>query len=98
MPRSKVYNILEKLLKKNLIVVNKSEPKLYHAISANEFLEKLEKSVKNDLSFLTKNFRDDKRKDEEDMLWKVDGIEYVLDKAEHLGEKRKRKFAHPSLA
>ena len=59
-PRSKVYNILEKLLKKNLIVVNKSEPKLYHAISANEFLEKL------------------------DMLWKVDGIEYVLDKAEHL--------------
>ena len=43
-PRSKVYNILEKLLKKNLIVVNKSEPKLYHAISANEFLEKLEKS------------------------------------------------------
>lgn len=51
-PRSKVYNILEKLLKKNLIVVNKSEPKLYHAISANEFLEKLEKSVKMIFLFL----------------------------------------------
>ncbi|MCH0209657.1 TrmB family transcriptional regulator, partial [Enterococcus faecium] len=79
-----VYNILEKLLKKNLIVVNKSEPKLYHAISANEFLEKLEKSVKNDLSFLTKNLGMIKEKDEEEMLWKVDGIEYVLDKVEHL--------------
>ncbi|EPE2449245.1 TrmB family transcriptional regulator [Enterococcus gallinarum] len=83
-PRSKVYNILEKLLKKNLIVVNKSEPKLYHAISANEFLEKLEKSVKNDLSFLTQNLGMIKEKDEEEMLWKVDGVEYVLDKAEHL--------------
>ncbi|WP_426068376.1 hypothetical protein, partial [Escherichia coli] len=62
----------------------KSEPKLYHAISANEFLENLEKSVKNDLSFLTKNLGMIKEKDEEDMLWKVDGIEYVLDKEEHL--------------
>ncbi|EOL44650.1 transcriptional regulator [Enterococcus phoeniculicola] len=83
-PRSKVYNILEKLLKKNLIVVNKSEPKLYHAISADEFLEKLEKNVKNDLSYLTKNLGMIKEKDEEEMLWKIDGVEYVLDKAEHL--------------
>lgn len=83
-PRSKVYNILERLLKKNLIVVNKSEPKLYHAISANEFLEKLEKSVQSDLTFLTKNLGMIKEKDEEEMLWKVDGIAYVLEKAEHL--------------
>ncbi|MGC3391246.1 TrmB family transcriptional regulator, partial [Enterococcus faecalis] len=77
-------NNLEKQLKKNVIVVNKSEPNLNHAISANEFLEILEKSVKNDLSFLTKNLGKIKEKDEDDMLWKVDGIEYVLDKAEHL--------------
>ena len=44
----------------------------------------IRKSVKNDLSFLTKNLGMIKEKDEEDMLWKVDGIEYVLDKAEHL--------------
>ena len=50
-PRSKVYNIW-KTIKKNLIVVNKSEPKLYHAISANEFLEKLEKVLKMIFLFL----------------------------------------------
>ena len=31
-----------------------------------------------------------KEKDEEDMLWKVDGIEYVLDKAEHLVKMQKK--------
>lgn len=80
----KVYNILEKLLKKNLIVVNKLEFKFYYVILVNEFLEKLEKSVKNDFFFFIKNLGMIKEKDEEDMLWKVDGIEYVLDKVEYL--------------
>lgn len=34
--------------------------------------------------------RDDQRKDEEEMLWKVDGIEYVLDKVEHLVKNAKK--------
>lgn len=38
-----------------------------------------------------------KEKDEEDMLWKVDGIEYVLDKAEHL-VKNAKKVCSSSLA
>ena len=50
----------------------------------------IRKSVKNDLSFLTKNLGMIKEKDEEDMLWKVDGIEYVLDKAEHLVKNAKK--------
>lgn len=83
-PRSKVYNVLEKLLKKNLIVVNKSEPKLYHAISSNEFLEKLEKDVKQDLSFLNKKLGMIKEKEEEEVLWKMDQVNSVLNKAEHL--------------
>ncbi|MGC3746426.1 TrmB family transcriptional regulator, partial [Enterococcus faecalis] len=71
------------------IVVNKSEPKLYHAVSATEFLEKLEKSVKSDLSFLTQNLGMFKEKDEEEMLWKVDRIEYILEKAEYLVQNAK---------
>ena len=31
-----------------------------------------------------------KEKDEEEMLWKVDGIEYVLDKVEHLVKTQKK--------
>lgn len=32
-PRSKVYNNLETLVKKGVVLVNKSEPKIYSAIS-----------------------------------------------------------------
>lgn len=83
-PRSKVYNILEKLLKKNLIIVNKSEPKLYRAISSDEFIERLEKDVKKDLAVLDKQLGGIKEAEEEDLLWKIEGYSHVIEKVEHL--------------
>lgn len=83
-PRSKVYNILEKLLKKNLIIVNKSEPKLYHAVSSDEFLESLEKNVNQDLLFLTNQLGQIKEQEEEELLWKLDNYQSVMQKVEHL--------------
>ncbi len=82
--RSKVYNVLEKLIKKNLVVVNKSEPKLYYAISAEEFLERLEKSVKQDLNVLENQLGNIKVQEEEELLWKLESYANVMDKIEHL--------------
>ena len=82
--RSKVYNVLEKLIKKNLVVVNKSEPKLYNAISSEEFLEKLEKNVKQDLTILENQLGNIKVQEEEELLWKLESYENVLDKVEYL--------------
>ncbi|MEG0254059.1 MAG: helix-turn-helix domain-containing protein [Vagococcus sp.] len=82
--RSKVYNVLEKLMKKNLVVVNKSEPKLYNAISSDEFLSRLEKNVKQDLSILENNLGKIKEQEEEELLWKLESYENVLEKVEHL--------------
>jgi sugar-specific transcriptional regulator TrmB len=82
--RSKVYNVLEKLIKKNLVVVNKSEPKLYYAISAEEFLERLEKSVKQDLNVLENQLGNIKVQEEEELLWKLESYANAMDKIEHL--------------
>ncbi|MDT2813988.1 helix-turn-helix domain-containing protein [Vagococcus carniphilus] len=82
--RSKVYNVLEKLIKKNLVVVNKSEPKLYNAISSDEFLERLEKNVKNDLNTLESQLGKIKEQEEEELLWKLENYESVSNKMEHL--------------
>lgn len=82
--RSKVYNVLEKLIKKNLVVVNKSEPKLYYAVSSDEFLSRLEKNVKQDLTVLENQLGKIKIQEEEDLLWKLETYENVLEKAEHL--------------
>lgn len=89
-PRSKVYNILEKLLKKNLIIVNKSEPKLYRAISSEEFIERLEKNVKSDLVFLDKHLGQIREQEEEELLWKLEGYTNVMDKVEHLVKHSKK--------
>lgn len=85
--RSKVYNILEKLVQKNLIVINKSEPKLYHAISSNEFLARLEKNVQEDLAFLTSNLGLIKEEAEEEMLWKLDNYQHMTEKASYVIKK-----------
>ncbi|MFW8054338.1 TrmB family transcriptional regulator [Vagococcus fluvialis] len=82
--RSKVYNVLEKLIKKNLVVVNKSEPKLYYAISSEEFLERLEKNVSHDLEVLENHLGTIKTKEEEELLWKLDDFDSALDKTTHL--------------
>ena len=82
--RSKVYNVLEKLIKKNLVVVNKSEPNLYYAISSEEFLERLEKNVNHDLEVLENRLGNIKAKEEEELLWKLDDFNSALDKASHL--------------
>lgn len=82
--RSKVYNVLEKLIKKNLVVVNKSEPKLYNAISSEEFLDQLEKNVKQDLTILENQLGNIKVQEEEELLWKLENYENVLGKTEHL--------------
>lgn len=83
-PRSKVYNILEKLLKKNLVIVNKSEPKLYRAVSSDEFIERLDKEVKQDLVILNKQLGDIKEEEEEELLWKIEEYSHVIEKVEHL--------------
>ena len=83
-PRSKVYNILEKLLKKNLVIVNKSEPKLYRAVSSSEFIERLEREVNQDMLVLDKQLGSIKEVEEEELLWKIEGYSHVLEKVEHV--------------
>ncbi len=82
--RSKVYNVLEKLIKKNLVAVNKSEPKLYNAISSEEFLGRLENDVKKDLTILEGQLGKIKEQEEEELLWKLENYESVSNKVEHL--------------
>ncbi|MGX7418712.1 TrmB family transcriptional regulator [Carnobacterium gallinarum] len=83
-PRSKVYNVLESLLKKGLVIVTKTDPKLYQALSAQEFLEKLKKDALTDIDYLELELGRIKEKEEEEMLWKLDGYENVQNKAYHL--------------
>lgn len=79
-PRSKVYNHLESLVKKGLVLVNKSEPRLYSALPAEEFINTLTQSTLNDIQYLNKQLSDVKKKEEDALLWQLGQKEVVLQK------------------
>lgn len=83
--RSKIYNILETLVNKGIVIVNKTEPKLYQGLSAEEFIQNLEHHVKNEIADLNHHLTNIKEHGEEDdLLWKVSGYINIQSKAKHL--------------
>ncbi|MDT2816661.1 helix-turn-helix domain-containing protein [Vagococcus lutrae] len=85
--RSKVYNLLENLVNSGLVVVNKTEPKLYHATSSEELLNLLKQDIHADLAQLEKQLTKVKETDEsDDLLWKINGYGPTLSKAKYLIE------------
>jgi sugar-specific transcriptional regulator TrmB len=79
--RSKVYNVIEGLVQKGVILVNKSQPILYSGLPSDEFLDKLKHSTTNDLKALDSYLTKVKPKEEDNLLWKLDSMETVYEKA-----------------
>lgn len=77
-PRSKVYNLLEILVKKGAVLVNKSEPKLYSALSPEEFVSMLKHSTLSDLHYLDHCLSDIRKKEDDALLWQLDQKEAVF--------------------
>ncbi|MGT2888646.1 TrmB family transcriptional regulator [Streptococcus didelphis] len=88
-PRSKVYNHLEKLVKKGVILVNKSEPKLYSALSSEEFISMLKYSTLNDIQFLDNELSTINEKKDDSLLWRIDNKEAVYLKMAYIIEHAK---------
>ncbi|MEQ9763930.1 TrmB family transcriptional regulator [Streptococcus jiangjianxini] len=77
-PRSKVYNYLEILVKKGAVLVNKSEPKMYSALSPEEFVGMLKHSTLSDIEYLDEHLSDIRRKEADTLLWQLESKESVL--------------------
>ncbi|MDG3135741.1 MULTISPECIES: TrmB family transcriptional regulator [Streptococcus] len=89
-PRSKVYNGLEILVKKGVVLVNKSEPKLYSALSPEEFVSMLKHSTLSDIQYLDDHLSDIKEKEEDTLLWQLEQKEAVLLKMLYMIEHSKK--------
>lgn len=86
--RSKIYNLLENLVTKGLVIVNKTEPKLYQGLSPEEFIQNLEQSVQQDITNLNHQLQSIKEENaDDDLLWKVVGYENIQSKANFLIQK-----------
>lgn len=88
-PRSKVYNSLEKLVKRGVVLVNKSEPKLYSALSPEEFVSMLKHSTLSDIDYLNDCLSDIKEKEKDTLLWQLEHKEATLLKMLYMMEHTK---------
>ncbi|MCP1638917.1 TrmB family transcriptional regulator [Streptococcus gallinaceus] len=77
-PRSKVYNSLEKLVKRGVVLVNKSEPKLYSALSPEELVSMLKHSTLSDIDYLKDHLSGVKEKEKDTLLWQLEHREATL--------------------
>ena len=83
--RSKVYNVLENLIQKNMVLVNQTENKMYRAIPTDEFLARLEHIFKNDLKNLKQGFKEIKEpKRDAGHLWKVNDYTSMIEKIKYV--------------
>ncbi|AEF25192.1 TrmB family transcriptional regulator [Streptococcus parauberis] len=88
-PRSKVYNNLETLVKKGVVLVNKSEPKIYSAISPEEFVSMLKQTTLGDIQYLDDHLSDIKEKEDDTLLWQLENKEAVQHKILYMIEHAK---------
>lgn len=88
-PRSKVYNYLETLVKKGVVLVNKSEPKIYSAISPEEFVSMLKQTTLDDIRYLDNHLSNIKTKENESLLWQLENQEAVQHKMLYMIENAK---------
>lgn len=81
-PRSKVYNLLETLVKKNVVLVTPSENKVYRAIDPTEFVDQVTHQFNADVTTLdTELTAAYHHPQTNDQLWQVNDLTGLLAKA-----------------
>lgn len=87
-PRSKIYNILEKLTRKNVVLVNQAEKKFYRAISPDELIDQMTVQFEDDRETLSDQLREiQQHQFRDDQLWKIDDREALINKARFIIKK-----------
>lgn len=83
--RSKIYNLLEQLCQKGIVLVSHSEPKLYSALAAAELIERIRLRTSQNLAHLEKELSTISLKDRQDYsLWSLANQQDVLSKVKYL--------------
>ncbi len=84
-PRSKVYNTLESLLKKGLIQKTINNQVLYTAIPVDEFINMLSDSLNKDMINLKQSLNQHNTSTfDHNEIWNIDGYDNVIIKAKNL--------------
>lgn len=83
-PRSKVYNWLESLVKKGVVLVNNSEPKVYSAISSEEFIDLIKRQTLTNINEIDQYLEQITEKKEASLLWQLENNQAIMSKIQSM--------------
>lgn len=79
-PQAKIYEVMSKLLEKNLVNIVSDNPVKYIALEFESFLDTYKKNVNKTVSFLKKNLKDVNSSNKISYLLHLEGVENINNK------------------
>lgn len=83
-PRSKVYNVLELLIKKGAVCKSSQEQILYRAVDVEEFIDALKQDTKKDMLTLKNSLEQhSKATFDRNEIWNIEGYDTILSRCKN---------------
>jgi sugar-specific transcriptional regulator TrmB len=82
-PRSRIYETIEKLLAKGLVLAQDGDTTLLRPVSLESFLDKKEKESQQNIDFLKENLPQIERAKEDHGIWNITGRDQVFEIINH---------------
>ncbi|MHC6178822.1 TrmB family transcriptional regulator [Clostridium sp. JNZ X4-2] len=90
-PRSRVYNVLSKLVKNGFVVASKSKnPTYYNCISVDEFINNKKFEYNSLFSEMSSELKKVERSNNMDYIWYINGYNNIFNKCRNILKKSKK--------
>ncbi len=89
-PRSRIYETIEKLMAKGLVLSQEGDTTLIKPVSLESFLEKKEKENKQNIDFLRRVLPQIQKSTEDQGIWNISGRDQIFEIINHLISRSKK--------
>jgi sugar-specific transcriptional regulator TrmB len=83
-PRSRIYETIEKLMAKGLVLSQEGDTTLLRPVSLESFLEKKEKESRKNINFLKANLPQIEKSKEDHGIWNITGRDRIFETINHV--------------
>lgn len=83
-PRSRIYETMERLIAKGLVLSQEGDTKLLKPVSLESFLEKKEKESQQNIDFLKENLPQIETSEDDHGIWNITGRDQIFEIVNHI--------------
>jgi sugar-specific transcriptional regulator TrmB len=83
-PRSRIYETIEKLVAKGLVLAQDGDTTLLRPVSLERFLEKKEQESQKNIDFLKENLPQIEKSEEDHGIWNITGQDQIFEIVNHI--------------